>query len=348
MPKRPTGTSQPGVSRSPGGHTDAADQQNSTNPCRANPKYTTGGDPIAEPIRSKLETVIVEPGLHIVSTPIGNLADITLRALAVLSRADVIACEDTRVTGKLKAAFNLAAPLIPYHEHNAEKATPQIIRRLEEGQIVALVSDAGTPLISDPGYRLVGAAIVAGISIVAVPGPSAALTALVGSGLPTDRFLFIGFLPSKSGARRKELAALATIGATLVFYESPNRLAATLKEMAPILGSRPAVIAREMTKKFEQLVRGSLDELAVAYDGKPAPKGEIVIVVGPPGAPAHVDPEELDLLLIDALSKVGVRDAATQVASVTGMPRRSLYQRALALSEARPEDNRETGDDDIG
>lgn len=331
MRPRPTGNMPDGPDRKPSGTSVAGDRSSSTGACSDNPKNTAGGDPIAQPIRSKLETVTIDPGLHIVSTPIGNLADITLRALAVLSRADVIACEDTRVTAKLKSTFGLTSPLIPYHEHNAERATPKIIRRLEKGEIVALVSDAGTPLISDPGYRLVGAAIEAGITVIAVPGPSAALAALVASGLPTDKFLFAGFLPPRPSARRKELSVLAPLRASLVFYESPNRLAATLKDMAQTLASRQAVVAREITKKFEELSRGTLGELADTYGAQDNPKGEIVIVVGPPGDQPEATPEEIDRLLTETLKNEGVKDAASIIANATGWPRRAVYQRALAL-----------------
>lgn len=347
MRKQPTGKLPAGPDESPRKNSGGGNRLDSTKACNDNPNTVVGGDPIAEPIRSKLETVVVDPGLHIVSTPIGNLADITLRALAVLSRADVIACEDTRVTGKLKSAFGLSAPLVPYHEHNAVKATPKLIRRLEEGQIVALVSDAGTPLISDPGYRLVGASIAAGINIIAVPGPSAALAALVASGLPTDRFLFVGFLPTKAAARRKELGGLAGIQATLVFYESPNRLAASLKDMAQAFGARPAMIAREITKKFEEINRGTANDLAEAYEGRAAPKGEIVIIIGPPGDQPDTTPEEVDRLLKNALEHSGVRDAAANIAATTGWSRRAVYQRALALSATGPDDKEKRGDGDI-
>ena len=342
MRKKPTGHMSDGPHGRPKVNSGDGDRLESTEAWNDNPNADVGGDPIVEPMRSKLETVAVDPGLHIVSTPIGNLADITLRALAVLSRAHVIACEDTRVTGKLKSTFGLTAPLFPYHEHNAAKATPRLIERLEQGQIVALVSDAGTPLVSDPGYRLVGAAIEAGVPVIAVPGPSAVLAALVASGLPTDRFLFVGFLPSRTNARRKDLAAVSEIQASLVFYESPNRLAASLKDMAQIFGARPAMIAREITKRFEEINRGPVTDLAESYDSGATPKGEIVIVVGPPGDPPDTAPEEIDRLLTDALRQHGVRDAAAQVAAATGQPRRALYQRALSLSTA---DRGDTADD---
>ena len=291
----------------------------------------SGGETIVEAIRSKLKTVAVEPGLHLVATPIGNLADITLRALATLARADAIACEDTRVTGKLRSAFGLTAKLIPYHDHNAARAGPEIIGRLKDGQIVALVSDAGTPLISDPGYRLVGAAIAAGIDVVSVPGPSAALAALVASGLPTDRFLFAGFLPARRAARRAALAELAFVPATLIFYESPNRLAASLADLAEMLGGRPAAVARELTKLHEEVRRAPLPMLAAAYGAEATPKGEIVIVVGPPAAAPEAGDDAVDRLLRAALKKTGVRDAAAGVAAATGRARRDVYARALAL-----------------
>ncbi|MDC0033910.1 16S rRNA (cytidine(1402)-2'-O)-methyltransferase, partial [Alphaproteobacteria bacterium] len=241
------------------------------------------GDPIAGAVRSKLGSATVMPGLHIVATPIGNLADITLRALAVLGRADVIACEDTRVTSKLKSVFGLTASLLPYHDHNAAKAGAALIKRLKNGEIVALVSDAGTPLISDPGYRLVGTAIGANIPVFSVPGPTATIAALVVSGLPTDRFFYAGFLPSRSGARREVITGLATIPATLIVYESPRRLSEALADMAQIMGPRDAAVARELTKRHEEVRRGTLADLASHYCANDTPKGEIVVVIGPAG-----------------------------------------------------------------
>ena len=241
------------------------------------------GDPIAGAIRSKLDNTIVEPGLHIVATPIGNLADITLRALAVLSRADAIACEDTRVTGKLKSTYGFTAPLVSYHDHSAHRTGAGLIKRLKGGDIVALVSDAGTPLISDPGYRLVSSAIDADIPVFCVPGPSAAIAALVSAGLPTDRFFYAGFLPSRGGARREALTSLAAIPATLIIYESPKRLRSSLTDMAAILGGRKAAVARELTKRHEENRRGTLEELAQHFNMQNTPKGEIVVVIAPPG-----------------------------------------------------------------
>jgi 16S rRNA (cytidine1402-2'-O)-methyltransferase len=289
------------------------------------------GDPIAGAIRSKLDSTVVAPGLHIVATPIGNLADITLRALAVLSRADIIACEDTRVTGKLKSAFGLSAPLVSYHDHNAAKAGASLIKRLKSGDIVALVSDAGTPLISDPGYRLVGSAIDADIPVFSVPGPSAVIAALVSTGLPTDRFFYAGFLPSRSGARREALSNLAAIPATLIFYESPKRLRTALADMADIMGQRDAAVARELTKRHEEIRRGTLEDLAQHYGASDTPKGEIVIVIGPPDQAPIATAIEVDNLLRAALQSSSVRDATAEVAAVTGWARRDIYQRALLL-----------------
>ncbi len=283
------------------------------------------------------------PGLYVVATPIGNLRDITLRALDVLTGADVIACEDTRVTGRLLKAHGIATPMLAYHEHNAGRARPGILRRLAAGERVALVADAGTPLISDPGYRLVGACVEAGIAVVPVPGPSAALAALVASGLPTDRFQFAGFLPSRGSARRRALAALAALGGfsgTILFYESTRRLGASLADMAAALGPRPAAVARELTKLHEEIRRGTLDELAAHYAAAGPPKGEAVIVVGPAGeesAPA-VDEQALDARLRQALAHMSVREAAGTVAAETGLRRKLVYGRALVLSGRRRED----------
>lgn len=300
-------------------------------PNQATPTGPTRGEPIAEMLVSKLSATHIDPGLHIVATPIGNLSDITLRAIAVLRAADAIACEDTRVTGKLKSEFGLTAQLIPYHEHNADRATPALIERLNLGEIVALVSDAGTPLVSDPGYRLVNAALKDGIKVIPVPGASAPLAALSVSGLPTDRFIFEGFLPTKTAARRKALERAASTQATLVFFESPKRLAKSLANMAEILGNREAVIAREITKRFEEMTRGPLASLAAQIGSAPPPKGEVTIVVGPPGASEAPSEMEIDDLLREALTRFSVKDAASAVASSTGLQRRPLYQRALLL-----------------
>ena len=251
-----------------------------------------------------------------------------------MAQADIIACEDTRVTAKLKSAFNISTPLVAYHDHNAKSVGDSLIKRLEDGQIVALVSDAGTPLISDPGYRLVGAAIASGIPVLTVPGPSAALAALVGAGIPTNKFFFAGFLPPKAGARRRALIDLALIPATLLLYESPKRLGASLTDMAHALGSREAVIARELTKRHEEIRRGCLSELARHYSSVEAPKGEIVVVIGPPPENNTIAADEVDKLLESALRSNSVRDAAADVAAATGWTKRQVYRRALALRAA--------------
>jgi len=272
-------------------------------------------------------------GLHVVATPIGNLRDITLRALEVLAAADVIACEDTRVTGRLTQHYGLATPLTPYHEHNATEARPRLLARMAEGQAVALVSDAGTPLISDPGYRLVRAAQEAGHTVTALPGASAVLTALAGAGLPTDAFLFGGFLPQKQGQRRSRIEALRAVPGSLVLFETGPRLAESLADLAGILGSREAAVCRELTKLHEEIRRGTLPELVAHYAQAGAPRGEIVLVIGPPAADALPDAAETDRLLTDALARLSVKDAVAEVAQATGQKRREVYQRALALAK---------------
>ncbi len=271
-------------------------------------------------------------GLHIVATPIGNLGDITLRALETLAGADVIACEDTRVTRKLLDRYAIATPMTPYHEHNAAKARPALLRRLSGGAAIALVSDAGTPLISDPGFKLVRAAQEAGIAVTAAPGPSALLTALSVAGLPTDQFFFAGFLPPKEGARRSRIAELARIPATLILFETGPRAAAALGDLAAGLGAmREAALCRELTKLHEEVRRGSLATLAEAYAGQ-EPRGEIVIVIAPPvEEPASL--ADTDTLLRAALERASLKDAVGEVADATGLPRREVYQRALALTK---------------
>jgi 16S rRNA (cytidine1402-2'-O)-methyltransferase len=274
------------------------------------------------------------PGtLVIVSTPIGNLGDLTARAADSLAQAQIVACEDTRVTAKLLSAYGIATPMAQYHEHNAARMRPILIDRLRQGDIVALASDAGTPLISDPGYKLVAAAIAEGFAVTAAPGASALLTALVLSGLPSDRFFFAGFLPPKEAARRTEIRALAAVPGTLVFYESPGRLARMLADLLFVLGPRPAAVARELTKKFEEIRRGGLDELAAHYETAPEPKGEIVVVVGSPGTAddREIAADDVDAALRRALSGHSVREAAALVAAETGLPRRQVYARALTL-----------------
>jgi len=285
----------------------------------------------SEPPRTSKSTLL--PGtLVIVATPIGNLGDMTRRAVDSLADAAVIACEDTRVTARLLSAYGIKTPMLAYHEHNAARMRPLLIDRLKQGEIVALVSDAGTPLVSDPGYKLVEAAIAADIPVTAAPGASALLTALVLSGLPSDRFLFAGFLPPKSPARRTEIRALAAVPATLIFYEAPQRLAKALEDLADMLGPRPAAVARELTKRFEEVRRDTLDSLAAHYREAPQPKGEIVILVGSPGdAVAETSEADLDVALAAALATHSVREAASLVAAETGLPRRAVYARALKL-----------------
>ncbi|HEC91287.1 MAG TPA: 16S rRNA (cytidine(1402)-2'-O)-methyltransferase [Alphaproteobacteria bacterium] len=275
----------------------------------------------------------LDAGLYIVATPIGNARDITLRALAVLGAAAVIACEDTRTTAKLLAIHCIQTKLTPYHEHNAPRARPALIRRLKKGETVALVSDAGTPLVSDPGYRLVGEAVAAGIAVFPLPGASAVLAALAVSNLPTDRFFFQGFLPNRTAARRKVLAEIGSVPATLVIMESPKRLVASLADMACVLGDRQAAVARELTKKFEEVRRGALAELAAYYEDQGAPRGEVVVVVAPGdrGEAADVSDDELDVRLGAALSEMSLRDAAAIVSNETGTPRKKVYARALDL-----------------
>jgi len=251
-------------------------------------------------------------GLALVATPIGNLSDVTLRALAMLAAADVVACEDTRVTAKLLRAHGLDPPLVSYNDHNAARVRPRLIKRLERGETVALVSDAGTPLVSDPGYKLVRAAIARGIAVTTAPGPSAALAALLLSGLPSDRFLFAGFLPPRAAARRTALLALETVPATLVFFESARRLAPALADMAAVLGDRPAAVAREMTKLYEEVRRDGLAALAAAYRVEGAPRGEVVIVIAGAEAAAPLDDAALDARLRAALATHSLRDAVAE------------------------------------
>jgi 16S rRNA (cytidine1402-2'-O)-methyltransferase len=281
----------------------------------------------------RAEATKLAPGLHVVATPIGNLADISLRALSTLAAADAVIAEDTRVTKVLLAHYGIATPLVAYHEHNAAVMRPHLLARLAHGAALALVSDAGTPLISDPGYKLVAAALADGLPVTSVPGASAVLTALVVAGLPTDRFFFEGFLPPKSAARRERIALLASIPGTLVFFESPHRVAETLNDLADILGPREAALARELTKVFETVRRSELPDLAAAFAAEPAPKGEIVLLVGPPteGSP-RIDADELDRRLVKALETLTVKEAATVVAVDTGQPRRKVYARAVELA----------------
>ena len=274
------------------------------------------------------------PGLHIVATPIGNLADITLRALWVLRHVDRILCEDTRVTAKLLARFGIEKRLDPYHDHNADRARPAILESLRRGETLALVSDAGTPLVSDPGYKLVRAAVAEGLPVTAAPGPSATLAALALSGLPPDTFLFAGFLPPRSAARRRALETWQALNVTLIFFEGSSRLADALTDMAEILGDRPAAVARELTKQHEEVRRARLRELADHYHNTGPPRGEVAIVVGPAESPVSTSDADLDERLRGLLRRLSLRDAVSELARETGISRRRLYERALALQGA--------------
>jgi 16S rRNA (cytidine1402-2'-O)-methyltransferase len=280
-----------------------------------------------------VDAPVMAPGLHIAATPIGNLGDITLRALEALAGADVIACEDTRVTRKLLERYGIETPLTPYHEHNAAEARPKILRRLDAGEAVVLVSDAGTPLVSDPGFKLVTAVREAGHAVTALPGASATLAALTVAGLPTDRFFFEGFLPPKEAARRARIAELARVPATLVLFESGPRLGASLADLADGLGARDAAVCRELTKLHEEVRPATLAELARHYANEAETRGEIVLVIAPPPEATQPDAGEVDDLLRQAFVRVSVKDAVSEVAAATGLPRRAVYQRALALAK---------------
>jgi 16S rRNA (cytidine1402-2'-O)-methyltransferase len=268
-------------------------------------------------------------GLYIVATPIGNLSDMSPRAADMLRQADLIAVEDSRVTAKLLAFLGIRKPMLAYHDHVADRVRPELLARMQT-EAVALVSDAGTPLISDPGYKLVRAARTQGIPVTTAPGPCAAIAALTLAGLPTDRFLFLGFLPPKAAARETALREIAAVRATLLLYESGPRLGATLQALGDVLGGRDAAVVREITKKFEEAVTGTLAELAERYREAP-PKGEIVIVVGPPGERAAPEEADVDAALREAMARLSPSRAAAEVAERLGIPRRQAYERALAL-----------------
>jgi 16S rRNA (cytidine1402-2'-O)-methyltransferase len=275
----------------------------------------------------------VTSGLHLVATPIGNLGDVTLRALEVLAGVDLIACEDTRITRRLTEHYGITAELTPYHEHNAATARPKLLQRLAEGASVALVSDAGTPLISDPGFKLVRETCAAGFAVTALPGPSSVLTALSLAALPTDRFFFEGFLPAKQTARRARLTELARIDATLVLFESGHRVQDTIADLAEIMGAREAAICRELTKLHEEVRRAPLAELAQQAD-RLETRGEFVLVIGPPAADAQTMSEAaLDDLLRTTLEHHSVKDAVAHAVELSGRPRREIYARALELAK---------------
>ncbi len=276
----------------------------------------------------------LEPGLYVAATPIGNLGDVTYRVIAALKAADRILCEDTRQTAKLLAAYGVTAPMSPYHDHNADRVRPGVIAALKDGARFVLVSDAGTPLISDPGAKLVRDARAAGVRVFPLPGASAFVAALSAAGVMTDRFLFAGFPPAKAEARRKFFSGLAGAPASLVFYESPQRLSDSLAAMADALGPRRAVIARELTKIHEEFVEDSLPALAARY-ADASPKGEIVVIVDPPAEEIAAAPEDIDAFLRRALETQTLKDAAAAAADAFGLPRKEAYARALALKGAK-------------
>ena len=311
------------------------------NPDRGAPGHDSigrdgGFDLLAPRVVTELERAfaqVAKAGLYLVATPIGNLSDISLRALAVLAKADVIYAEDKRHSGTLLSHYAIKAPLRSYHEHNAEKERPHILAALARGERVALISDAGTPLISDPGYKLVRDVIAEGHSVTSIPGASASLTALTAAGLPTDTFLFAGFLPTRRDARRGRIEALARVPATLIFFEASTRLAESLADLSQCLGSRVGVVARELTKLNEDFVRGPLPELAAAYDGS-AVKGEIVILVGPPVAEEITD-ADIEERLKAALGDLSLRDAARLIADELKIAKARVYDLGLAMKRAR-------------
>jgi 16S rRNA (cytidine1402-2'-O)-methyltransferase len=305
----------------------------------ATPDPKIDHDPTAGPTRryrllaQAVEAPRADPGLYLVATPIGNLGDITLRALEILAGVDAIACEDTRVTRKLTDRYGVMTPLLAYHDHNAETARPKLLARLAAGESIALVSDAGTPLISDPGYKLVREARAAGLAVTAIPGASAVMAAVASAGLPTDRFLFEGFLPPREQARRTRIGELAEVPATLVFFETGPRISAMLHDLAAVLGGREAAVCRELTKLHEEVRRGDLSALAHAYDEGAETRGEFVVVVGPPAAVRPVETDTLDDLLRRALANASLKDAVEAVVEATGHKRRLVYQRALSLTQ---------------
>jgi 16S rRNA (cytidine1402-2'-O)-methyltransferase len=287
----------------------------------------------AEEMQRHLDAKLA-PGLYVVSTPIGNLGDISLRAIAVLARADAVLCEDTRHSRTLLSHFGIGTPARPYHEHNAAKERPRVLADLTAGQRIALISDAGTPLVSDPGWKLVRDAIDAGHRVEALPGASATLTALAVGGLPTDAFLFAGFLPPKSVGRHTRITELSAVPATLVFFEAPSRVAETIADLAAVLGPRPAALARELTKLHEEVRRASLDQLAAELDGV-AIKGEAVILVGPPQEAAVTD-DAIAARLVPALEEMSLRDAAKAVADALGVPKSRVYDLGLRTRKEAP------------
>ena len=290
----------------------------------------------ASEVLSELMMRPLQPGLYLVATPIGNLADISLRALAVLSRADLIAAEDTRHSKKLLTHFGIAGELTPYHEHNAERERPRLMARLSAGQAIALISDAGTPLVSDPGYKFVREALDQGIVVTSIPGPSAVLASLTVAGLPTDTFLFAGFLPPKSGPRRCRLEELKDVPATLILFETGPRLVKSLTDMAAVLGAREAAIAKELTKLHEGVRRGTLDRIAREIQDSEALKGEFVVVIAPPqDDEADISDANIIEQLEKALNVESFRDAVRSVAEMLQVKRSRVYQLGLVMTRKR-------------
>jgi 16S rRNA (cytidine1402-2'-O)-methyltransferase len=270
----------------------------------------------------------------VVATPIGNLGDITIRALATLASADTVLCEDTRTSGKLMERFAIRTRLSPYHEHNAQKVRPEILERLSQGAAIALISDAGMPLVSDPGYRLVKEAVALGIPVTACPGPSAVLTGLALSGLPTDRFLFAGFVPQKQGERKRVFAEFAALKATLIFFESPHRIIETLHDLGAALPGRSVAVTRELTKLHEEVLRGTAEEIAAQLESRASVKGEITLLVGPPGEEEAVSEEDLDHAIAAALATMPASKAASELAKRFNLNRADIYQRILAVKDS--------------
>ena len=280
---------------------------------------------------AKFEAGSIAPGLYLVATPIGNLGDITVRALATLASAETVLCEDTRTSSKLMARYGIKARLEPYHEHNAAKARPHILERLKAGAAIALISDAGTPLISDPGYRLVSETVALGIAVTSCPGPSAVMAGLAISGLPTDRFLFLGFLPVKSGERQRLFEEMKAVRATLVFFESPHRIVETLAEMSAALPGRAVCVTRELTKLHEEAIRGSAAEVGAALASRPAVKGEITLILGPPPEETHAATDnDVEDAITAALLAMPASKAAADVAKRFGLAKADVYAQILA------------------
>ena len=280
---------------------------------------------------ARFDAESLAPGLYVVATPIGNLGDITVRALATLAAAETVLCEDTRTSGKLMERFAIKTKLSPYHEHNAQKVRPAILERLQQGAAIALISDAGMPLVSDPGYRLVKEAVELGLPVTACPGPSAVLTGLALSGLPTDRFLFAGFVPQKQGERKRLFAEFEKLKATLIFFESPHRIVETLQDLGLALPGRQIAVTRELTKLHEEVLRGSAHEIAETLAARPAVKGEITLIVGPPLEDEAVSDEVLAEAIAVAIQVMPASKAASEIAKRFNLNRSDIYQLILTM-----------------